>query len=234
MVRVTKETNQVYAVYDYMRRSSSFVSIENAHSPKLKPFQDYYLYLGTQQGALYLITSDRNLIPDEELKLEFFLSGPKFALMSTAQDEKIKIHDLTLNFKHVEPTVSASLEIERALNAGNTAEYPIVSNTIQPLTIPTGSSTFQNFDLFLNKIPKMFTMGLVRHPIDVSLQPRIQSPLSSHGNVQQRLRGRNNGSTALRKYRRVSRVCVSEHLSGEVVTKCTTRRRTTRPQTREL
>ncbi|EDO34454.1 predicted protein [Nematostella vectensis] len=157
MVRVTKETNLVYAVYDYMRRSSSFVSIENAHSPKLKPFQDYYLYLGTQQGALYLITSDRYLIHDVELKLEFFLNGPKFALMSTAQDEKIKIHDLTLNFKHVEPTVSAGLEIERALNAGNTAEYPIVSNTIQPLTIPTGSSTFQKFDLFLNKIPKAET-----------------------------------------------------------------------------
>ncbi|EDO37633.1 predicted protein [Nematostella vectensis] len=95
-----------------------------------------------------LFSSDRYLIPDVELKLEFFLSGPKFALMSTAQDEKIKIHDLALNFYHVNPAVSTGLEIERALNAGYTAEYPIVSTTIQPLVIPIESNTFQKFDFF--------------------------------------------------------------------------------------
>lgn len=108
----------------------------------------------------FLTNQAKFLLPNTDLTIKLTRSSDAFALMSTAQNEKLIIHDATLFFRKVELSPSLNLAHAQALEHAP-ARYPLTRTNVKTITIPAGLRDKTIPNLHMGQIPKRLVIGFV-------------------------------------------------------------------------
>ena len=99
---------------------------------------------------LDLFQSTRLLLDQVEVRLHLTRNKDSFCLMSAEQNPKYKIEitDISLNLLRIEPTEDTYLAHQELLLKGVKALYPIRRTVLVPLTLSTGTYSFNRPNVF--------------------------------------------------------------------------------------
>ncbi|XP_026289523.1 uncharacterized protein F54H12.2-like [Frankliniella occidentalis] len=114
------------------------------------------------RGPLHLdfLNQEKYLLPNTDLEIKLSRGKDSFALMSTAQSEKIEILDATLWVPRVTVSPSICLAHAKALEH-SPARYPFTRTSIKTVTIPGGLRDKSIPNVFMGPVPNRVTVMFV-------------------------------------------------------------------------
>lgn len=106
------------------------------------------------------------LLPDK-LSLDINLTREKDSFVLLAPKEagknyKIKLLNLALHVRKIQPKASYVAHINKKLDAGDHALYPLTRTVVKCRNIPGGTTNGDLHDVFSGRIPNMIVLGLVK------------------------------------------------------------------------
>jgi hypothetical protein len=109
---------------------------------------------------LDMFVQEKYLLNGIDMRLRFNRTKPTFCLMGESADNKIQILQAILFVRKVRPHPSIANSIAKQLTQ-TTAKYPIRRVEIKTFTIPTGTRSLIQDNLFQGQLPKRVILGIV-------------------------------------------------------------------------
>jgi hypothetical protein len=134
-------------------KADSFVASHTLHKSGKIDF--------SMQLHIDFLQSQRLLIPGVELKLRFVRNDDAFSLLGATLSTKIKIHKLSLSVHRITLDPSVADTIEKSLQAGHPAIYPIANSKIKTYILSSGHQSERISQIFRGPLPRQIIIGFV-------------------------------------------------------------------------
>lgn len=109
-----------------------------------------------------ILNTNRYIINGVDVKLRLVKSKDSFNLFTEDEETyKVVLTHVSLFVRKCTLNPSVMLSHGRILNRGETAKYPLKNVSVRPYSIPAGSLTSTQDNLFLSQLPNRLIVGLV-------------------------------------------------------------------------